>query len=144
MLMSNKVLRLPVNHGKCLFISLVEQWTLHLIGRPIKTGKKLNPRTACPMAEQISPLTFEGREFNPQMLGGLGVLNTPLVIVVNIDKSIFGYSFLGVFKTNIANILRNRYDLLVYCTVLVAHKIWSMIMVTYWICDYSSQAQNNL
>ena len=30
------------------------------------------------MAEQIYPLTFEGRESNPRMLGGSGVLNTPL------------------------------------------------------------------
>ena len=30
------------------------------------------------MAEQIYPLTFEGRELNPRMLGGLGELNTPL------------------------------------------------------------------
>ena len=30
------------------------------------------------MAEQIYPLTFEGREFNPQMLGGSVVLKTPL------------------------------------------------------------------
>ena len=30
------------------------------------------------MAEQIYPLTFEGWEFNPQMLGGSVVLKTPL------------------------------------------------------------------
>ena len=34
------------------------------------------------MAEQIFPLTFEGREFNPRMLGGSGVLNTPLALLV--------------------------------------------------------------
>ena len=32
------------------------------------------------MAEQLHPLTFEGKEFNPQMLGDLGVLNTTLFI----------------------------------------------------------------
>ena len=33
------------------------------------------------MAEQIYPLTFESREFNPRKLGGLGVLNTPLLFL---------------------------------------------------------------
>ena len=30
------------------------------------------------MAEQLYPLTFEGIELNHQMLGGLGVFNTPM------------------------------------------------------------------
>ena len=76
--MSNTVLILPVNHGKCFFISLVVPWTLQLIGKPMEIGKKLNPRTACSTAEQIYPLAFEGRRFNTWMLGGSGVLNTPL------------------------------------------------------------------
>ena len=38
------------------------------------------------MAKQIYPLIFEGRKFNPRMLGGSGVLNTPLLDSL-MDKS---------------------------------------------------------
>ena len=58
---------------------LVVPWTLWLIGKPMEIGKKHNPLTACSMAEQIYPLTFKGRESKPRMLGGSGVLNTPLL-----------------------------------------------------------------
>ena len=51
--------------------------------KPEEIGKKLNPQTACPMAEQGYLLTFEGREFNRRMLGGSGVLNTPLPITTD-------------------------------------------------------------
>ena len=39
-------------------------------------------------------------------------------IVVDIDIPIFRYSILVLFKTDIANFLQNRYDILVYWTAL--------------------------
>ena len=43
------------------------------------------------MAEQIYPLTFEGREFNPRILGGLGVLNTPLISILGLGGVVSQY-----------------------------------------------------
>ena len=40
-------------------------------------------------------------------------------IVVDIDIPIFRYSFLGLFKTDIAHFLQNRYDILIYGTALL-------------------------
>ena len=121
MFISNTALLLPVNHGKCLFISLVVQWTIQLIGRPIQMGKKrLNPRTACPMAEQIYPLTFEGRESNPRMLGGSGVLNTPLPATKLIDSYLL--------------ILTIPYDLLIQWNSYILFLPWFLQLIArkYW------------
>ena len=79
-LKSNTVLTLPLNHGKCLSISLAVPRNLEPIGRPIKKEKGNSAPTACSMAEEVYHLhvTFEGREIEPRMLGDSAVLNMPL------------------------------------------------------------------
>ena len=35
----------------------------------------------------LNPLSLGGREFNPRMFGGSGVLNTPLISAYHADKA---------------------------------------------------------
>ena len=59
------------------------------------------------MAEQIYPLTFEGRESNPRMLGGSGVLNTPLKKIYQLEFNVLvEFMFLCYYYMKI-NIIYN-------------------------------------
>ena len=60
------------------------------------------------MAEQLHPLTFEGREINHRMLGGLGLFDTPLFI----DRSkVYSLVLLYILLTSTFVYFIDRYDI---------------------------------
>ena len=56
-------------------------------------------------------------------------------IAVDIDIPIFRYSFFVLFKTDFANVLQNRYDILVYCTALLAQGAHMVVKYCFFLTN---------